>query len=237
MRARANWGMSQGGWVELDRSKTSCSHHLLSSSRRFHIYLFSSSILSSFSFFLLFFLFLAVSPLQQHTTYAYSHHHSQQQHPSCRHHPQEHSYRQPSHDLTCVQPLDNTHDSHCPGRHYTADSNRAYTMNLLNKNDALSLAKVRLSCCSIRGRSIAFTTERMLSGSVDGGEEERKGDTSGSRSLPEICFLSYAKCQQERSYRGQKGQRRERDRRRRVARVDSLFAGRSSSFHSFNKCP
>lgn len=51
-------------------------------------------------------------------------------------------------------------------------------MNLLNKNDALSLAKVRLSCYFVQGVSIAFTTERALSGSTDGSEEERKGHRS-----------------------------------------------------------
>ncbi|KAH7054961.1 hypothetical protein BKA57DRAFT_239285 [Linnemannia elongata] len=215
MRARTNWGMSQGGWVGIDRSKTSCSHHLLSSRRRrrcFPIYSSSPSTLLSFSFFLSFFLFLAFSPLQQHTTYAHSHHHSQQQHPSCRHHSQEHSYPHPSHDSSCLQPVDNTYDAYCPGRHYTADSNRTYTMNLLNKNDALSLAKVRLSCYFVQG----------VSGSTDGSEEERKEGTGRSRSLPEICFLSYAKWRTREILRRAK---------------KNLLADRSSCFHSFNKHP
>jgi hypothetical protein len=155
MRARTSkkW-MSQGvGWVREDQGKTGGSHHLLSSRRRLipPIYLSTSRLSLSF-FFLLFLSLLLILSLLQHTTHAHSHHRphqqqQQQQHPSCRHNPQEHPYRHPAlHDSTCLQPLDynSNNNSQCPGRHYTADSNRSYTMNLLNNTDALSLAKVCL---------------------------------------------------------------------------------------------
>lgn len=221
MRARTNWGMSQGGWVGIDRSKTSCSHHLLSSRRRLRCFPIYSSSLLSFSFFLSFFLFLAFSLLQQHTTYAHSHHHSQQQYPSCRHHSQEHSYPHPSHDSSCLQPVDNTYDAHCPGRHYTADSNRTYTMNLLNKNDALSLAKVRLSCYLFKVYQLRSQPSGRCQEALTAVKKRGRG-TGRSRSLPEICFLSYARWRTREILRRAK---------------KNLLADRSSCFHSFNKHP
>ncbi|KAK3838880.1 MAG: hypothetical protein J3R72DRAFT_180684 [Linnemannia gamsii] len=129
----------RGAVVGLDR-KSSGSHYLFfGRARRISSSSFSSRFLSSSSSFFFFFFFLL---LLHHTTDAHSHHHQQQQHPSHSQHSPCHRTHPNQSPSTCLQPPSNNSSSLCPGQHYTADSNRPYTMNLLNKDDALSLARV-----------------------------------------------------------------------------------------------